>query len=76
MWDERKNGKMKFDTEDFVARPWKYLAIGFALCFVAAYARNPEIGQWSAGLLFSSFGMPLVAGVIGYVLLKRRSNEK
>lgn len=66
---------MKFDADDFVARPWKYFAIGLALCLVAAFLRNPAISQWNAGLLFSSFGMPLGAGVIGYLLLKRRRND-
>ncbi len=66
---------MKFDSEDFVAKPLKYFFIGLALCLVAAVARNPSIAEWNTRFLFSTFSLPLLAGVLGYILLKRKAKK-
>lgn len=66
---------MKLRVEDILANPAKYAAIGLVFALAAAFAAKPDIGEWPPGHLLIHLGLPAVAGLVGYIMLKRRRDR-
>ena len=65
----------KFSVEDFLANPWKYAAIRLVLVLAAAFAGEPDLGEWTWGHVLTQLGLPALAGLVGYILLKRQRDR-